>query len=142
MSVTALARIVVGFDETEPAKHALDRAAQLAEAFGARVIVVSVAPLVVGSTRGGGPIDPLDPPEHHKEELAHARTALEARGVEGEYIAAVGEPADAILELADEHDADLIVVGSREAGLLDRLMRGSVSRAVAERARRDVLIVH
>src|SRR5262249_49875640 len=43
---------------------------------------------------------------------------------------------------ADERDADLLVVGSREHGLLERLLARSVEEAVARRAGRDVLLVH
>jgi len=38
--------IVVGYDHTDPSKHALERAAQIATAFGATLVVTSVAPLV------------------------------------------------------------------------------------------------
>ncbi len=53
--------IVVGYDESEPAKNALARAADLATAFGSTVVVTSVAPVLVGSREMGG-VDPVDPP--------------------------------------------------------------------------------
>jgi nucleotide-binding universal stress UspA family protein len=43
--------------------------------------------------------------------------------------------------VADQRDADLIVVGSRERGFLERLLGRSVDEAVARRAERDVLLV-
>jgi len=137
-----LKTIVVGFDDTEPARRALERAADLAEAFGAKLVVTSVAPILVGATRGAGPIDPVDSPEEHREQLQDARELLEARSIEVQYVPAVGEPADAIAELADDLDADLIVVGTRDPGILERLLGQSVSERVAHHAHRDVLIVH
>lgn len=136
--------IVVGYDESEPAKRALERAADLAVAFDAKVIVTSVAqPLAAASAgRGLGPLEPIDPPELHRAELEHARTYLAGRGLEAEYDVALGNPATEILELAEARGADLIVVGTREAGLLERLIQPSVSGAVQRRAHCDVLIVH
>jgi nucleotide-binding universal stress UspA family protein len=135
--------IVVGYDDSEPAKAALDRAAELAKALGGQVHVVSVAPtLEPASARGAGGIDPADPPEKHLAELASARAHLEGLGVQAEYQAAVGEPADAIVELASQRGADLIVVGTRQVGLVQRLLGQSVSDSVAHKARCDVLIVH
>ena len=77
--------ILVGYDETEPAKRALARAAELAAAFDAKVIVTSVAQALVGAAaaRGIGPIDPVDPPALHREELRHAAAFLEERGIRG-----------------------------------------------------------
>lgn len=132
--------IVVGYDDTEPAKRALAQAAELATAFGAKVIVTSIARIVVG--RGIGPVDPVDPPELHREELAHAQAFLAEHGLEGEYELSMGDPAGEIVELAERRGADLIVVGTHEPGLLSRLLGLSVSESVQRKAHCDVLIVH
>jgi nucleotide-binding universal stress UspA family protein len=133
--------IVVGYDDTEPARRALERAAELAEAFGARLIVTSVAPLLVGVARTAGPVDPVDSPEKHIEELRDASALLEGRAADAEYVPAVGEPADTIVELADERKADLIVVGTHDPGILERLLGQSVSESVLHHAHCDVMIV-
>lgn len=136
--------ILVGYDETEPAKRALARAAELAAAFDANVIVTSVAQVLVGAAaaHGIGPIDPADPPALHREELGHAAAFLSERGIRAEYTVALGDPAKAILELAESRNADLIVVGTREPGLIERLLDPSVSGAVHRKAHCDVLVVH
>lgn len=133
-------QIVVGYDESEPAKRALARAAELASAFGAKVIVTSVAPAIHG--RGLGPVDPVDPPELHREELQHAAAFLAEKGIEGEYDLALGDPAVHIVKLAGLRQADLIVVGTGEPSLIERMLGLSVSGAVQRKAHCDVLIVH
>jgi nucleotide-binding universal stress UspA family protein len=135
-------RILVAYDDTEPARRALDRAANLAKAFDSEVIVTSVAPLLVGSPRATGPIDPVDSPERHVKELESARALLSDRGVEANLAPATGDPAGAIVMIADEREVDLVVVGTREPGLAERILRHSVSAEVARRVRRDLLIVH
>ena len=135
-------RILVAYDDTDSARRALERAAELATALGAEVIVTSVAPLLVGSPRASGPIDPTDSPARHADELETARALLAERGVAAELAPASGDPAGAIAMIADERDADLVVVGTREPGLVERLMRHSVSAEVARRVHRDLLIVH
>jgi nucleotide-binding universal stress UspA family protein len=87
-------------------------------------------------------VDPAPPREDSANVLEHARAYLESRGMRARYVPAEGEPADMIESVAEEHDADLIVVGTREASIVERLPHPSVSRAVARRSDRDVLIVH
>ena len=65
-----------------------------------------------------GPYDPADPPAAHAEQLERARALLAERGVEAVRASAHGDPADAILRLADEIAADLIVLGSHERSLV------------------------
>jgi nucleotide-binding universal stress UspA family protein len=136
--------IVGGIDETEASAHALERAAELAQAPGAELVVTSAAAVLTGmaAAHGVGPWDPADPPEEHREELAQAREYLRSRNVTAEFVLGAGEPSEAILNVAEERNADLIVVGTREASRLERLLSGSVSRAVSSKAHIDVLIVH
>ena len=132
--------IVVGYDESEPAKNALARAADLAAAFDSSVVVISVAPVLAGSREMGG-VDPVDPPTAHAEELAHAKAYLADRGIDGRFELAVGDPATAIVDLADRCEADLIVVGTRQQSLVSSILGLSVSGAVKRKAHCDVLIV-
>lgn len=134
--------IVVGYDETEPSKRALARAAEFAKAFEAKIVVTSVARVLTAGPRGMGGIDPVDPLELHEEELEHAKAFLSERDIVAQYQPAAGDPAEAIVELAERERADLIVVGTREPGIVERLLGLSVSASVARRAHCDVLIVH
>lgn len=134
--------IVVAYDETEPAQRALERAAGLGRALGARLVVTSVA--AVATPAGGRSIgiDPTESADAHRDELAQARGYLDGEGVAADYVEAVGHRSEAILEVARSRGADLIVIGSRDLSALQRLLGQSVSDAVAHHARCDVLIVH
>ena len=143
--------ILVGFDGSDSAERALGRAADLAEALGAQLVVTSVAmlPMPASGIEAALPTAParfaatsadeLDLAERH---LERARALLAARPTEAEFVSEAGVPAERIVELADERDADLIVVGTREPGFLERLLAGSVSADVSRRTHRDVMIVH
>jgi nucleotide-binding universal stress UspA family protein len=135
-------KIVLGYDESEAAKRALESAAAIAKAFGSELIVTSVAPVVTSIGRSAGPLDSTDPPKAHIEELKHAETYLEGEGLHADLVPAVGDPAQTIAELAKERDADLIVVGTHEPSVIGRLFGQSVTETVVHKVHCDVLIVH
>lgn len=133
--------IVLGYDDTPASQRALERAAELAKAFESKLIVTSVAPLMLGAPRSGGPTDPVDSPEKQRENLALARQHLEGLGIRVRLQRAVGDPADAIVEIAKENGADLIVVGTREPNMMMRLLGQSISGGVVRKAGCDVMVV-
>jgi len=124
--------IVVGYDESPASERALERGAELARLYGAKLIVTSAVPLLVeaGFTGEPGP------------ELQRAGERAIELGADAELVEAVGDPADAIVEVATRHGADLIVVGTREPSQVERLLGHSVSESVQRMAHCDVLIVH
>ncbi|HEY8845553.1 MAG TPA: universal stress protein [Candidatus Limnocylindrales bacterium] len=124
--------LLVGYDDSDASRRALDRAIELAQAFGSKLVVASVAPVPAAVGRGGGALDPTDPPDRHRDELAVATDHVKQAGI----------AAESILDIAEERSADMIIVGTHEPGLLERLLGQSTSGAVARRAHCDVLIVH
>lgn len=133
--------IVLGYDDSPEAGRARQRTAEIAKALGARVIVTSVAPILMPAGRGIGPYDPADPPEEHETLARDAAARLQEQGVRAEWVTSLGEPGDAIVRVADAHEADLIVLGMTDHRHLARLL-GSVSDDVAHHAHCDVLLVH
>jgi nucleotide-binding universal stress UspA family protein len=97
---------------------------------------------MTGAAHGGGSVDPTDPPEEHEALLDRGKAALSESGIEAQTVLATGDPAEAIVQLAEKRSADLIVVGTREPGFWERLLGHSVSASVQRHAHCDVLIVH
>lgn len=133
--------IVLGYDESPEAGRALEKTVELAKAFGAPVVVTSVAPVMHMAGRGIGPYDPADPPERHRELARNATAILTEQGIAAKAVTGLGEPGHTIVELADQEKADLIVLGMTHHPHLSRVL-GSVSDNVAHHAHCDVLLVH
>ena len=134
-------RIVVGFDGSEQSHKALERAADIAN--GATLAVVcaaNVSRLLRDPAGGVAPVDPADV-EARSKALAAAKEYVEGRGLTGVFIEGHGNPADVIVQEAEESGADLIVVGTRGLHATKRLFLGSVSTNVVHHAPCDVLVV-
>jgi nucleotide-binding universal stress UspA family protein len=76
------------------------------------------------------------------ERLGQAESYLTKRGLSAELVPSTGHPAKAIVKLARDRGADLIVVGTRRKGFLERLVEGSVNQDVLRHAPCDVLVVY
>lgn len=129
-------RILVAYDGTAPAEHALTTAIELAKAFEAVVGVVSVVPIRAGRA----PMDPWDDRPVHAEQLRKAQRVLAEAGVEAQLHEPIGDPSRAIERTAEEGGYDTIVIGSRGLGGLGRVLQGSVSEHVATHARATVIV--
>ncbi len=72
--------------------------------------------------------------------VRRARERLEEAGIETTILEGSGDPAEALLEAADDHDADLIVIGGRRRSPAGKALFGSVAQAVILNAERPVLV--
>jgi nucleotide-binding universal stress UspA family protein len=141
-------KILVTTDGSDPAKHALDFGAGLAERDGAELVVLTVVPSVPFYFEEEGEIsyypqliDDLD--QFHKKLLSEVIQDLQTDhdGLKVSTILRKGNPARNIVEAARDEDVDLIVIGNRGTGGLISWMLGSTSRSVAEACTVPVLIV-
>lgn len=127
--------VVVGYIPTAEGRAALRRA--LTEARLRRTKVV-----VVNSQHGGRDFDQRDL-ELFEEELAGVRAALESEGLEYEVRGLVrgNDPAEDLITVADEVDADLVVIGLRKRSPVGKLVLGSNAQQILLDATRPVLAV-
>jgi nucleotide-binding universal stress UspA family protein len=137
--------IVVGTDGSETAKEAVSEAIRLAKAFDAEVHVVSAYKPLRGAHVSGAPAgaakvwQPL-PDSRVEAILQEAAAAVRLRDVPVKTHTSEEEPADALLSVASQVDAKLIVVGNRGMQGARRVL-GSVPNKVAHHASCNVLIV-
>ena len=124
--------ILLAYDDTDVSNRALERAGQLAKLYDAKLVVTSVRPVVVGEAPDMSP----------GGELERADARLRGLGIEAELVEAIGDIAAAVVEVAERHDAGLIVIGTREPSQVERMLGHSVSEQVQRMAHCDVLIVH
>jgi nucleotide-binding universal stress UspA family protein/GNAT superfamily N-acetyltransferase len=120
--------IVVGADGSETSAKALAVALRLAAVLGAALHVVSA-------------YGALQAPSDAEAVLAAATRAVHAEGLEAVTHARRDDPAEALIAVAEEQDADLLVVGSRDIRRASRFLLGSVPNKVSHHARWSVLIV-
>jgi nucleotide-binding universal stress UspA family protein len=134
-------KIVVGTDGSGTASRAVAHAAELAKSTGAELVVVSVYRT---PSEGAPPL--ANPNETPGIEVAHGllQDASKRYGDEVTLrgVAREGKPADALLDIAEEEGADIIIVGNRGMTGAKRFVLGSVPNTVSHHAPCHVLIVH
>ena len=140
--------IVVGTDGSETATEAVRQAIELAKPLGAKLQIVSAyEPVSDTRLREEAQQAPQDlqwmvnPREDVEETLQEAAELANGAGVETETFARLGDPADAILDVAEENGSDLIVVGNKGMTGAKRFLLGSVPNKVSHHAPCSVLII-
>ena len=140
--------IVVGTDGSDTAKEAVRQATDLAKSVGGTVHLVSAFEPVSDSRlreeRQEVPKDlewMVNPREDVEGTLAEAAEGIKEQGVEVATYAREGDPADAILDVAEEKGADLIVVGNKGMSGAKRFLLGSVPNKISHHAPSSVMII-
>ena len=139
-------QIVVGVDGSESSDHAARLATAMARSNGAAVTFATVVRPpegwwgIVGAPPTAGAVsDAIS--DAQESVLEETLASLDLEGVTYEAVSAMGDPANELLALCAASDADLLVVGRRGAGLIERVMLGSVATRVAVHTEVPVLIV-
>ena len=139
-------QVVVGIDGSDQARHAAEVAVALARSHKARLHVITVVRPpegwwgVVGSPP---PADALSASMEHAqrtvldETLAH----LDTKGLEVLASEEIGDPSSALIDYCSRIGADVLVVGRRGAGMVERIVLGSVADRLAHHAPCPLLIV-
>src|SRR5215210_2399489 len=130
-------KILLATDGSEDARLAARAAVDLSNKTGAQLHLVHAWQYVPHPV-----IEPGDLEEDAGRLLQQeSEFVADAGGAVREAHLVMGPPVDTILDLAEEVDADLLVVGSRERGTLEHLIVGSVSEGVVHHATRPVLVL-
>jgi len=139
--------IVVGTDGSDTANEAVRQAIALALSVGARIELVSAYEPVTDARLRETLHVPEDlhwiinPREDVEATLEQAAREVRDAGVAVEVFARQGDPADAILDVAEECGSDLIVVGNKGMTGAKRFLLGSVPNKVSHHAPCSVLII-
>jgi len=140
--------IVVGTDGSETAGEAVRQATELAKNTGSNIYLVSAyEPVPSARMREEQTEVPKDlewmvnPREDVDATLRAASDQIKADGVDVEIFAREGDPADAILDVAEERKSGLIVVGNKGMTGAKRFLLGSVPNKVSHHAPCSVLII-
>lgn len=143
--------ILVGYDDSDAARRALDRGIVEARERGARLVVLAVLEVPVDPQvpRFFGTLNdvtdwegqPITPPPELVTLLASARDRVAAAGVEADFVWAAGEPGRAIVDAARDAGADLVILGEHHHGFLAVLFGTDVTGEVARELGCDVIAV-
>jgi len=134
-----ISTIAVGTDGTETAQEAVKQAAELARQLGAKLVLLSVFEDSGGSA--GEDIElqwASNPSARVRSMLERLEEDLKLEGIKAESRAGSGEPGKALVQLAEESGADLLVIGNKG---MQRRVLGSVPNTVTHRAHCSVLVV-
>jgi nucleotide-binding universal stress UspA family protein len=127
--------VAVGTDGSDTAARAVSEALELAERFGARLVVLSAFDGRPGASSGEWRSNAA---EQAERVLADVEEAAAERGIECRSAMEEGDPGEVLVSLAERHGADILVVGNKG---MERRVLGSVPNTVTHKASCSVLVV-
>ncbi|NES94367.1 MAG: universal stress protein [Desertifilum sp. SIO1I2] len=132
--------VLFPIDQSREAREAADVVADIVKKYSSRLILLSVVeePEAEGETLQS---DRMASPELVETLLKNAQTLFSEQGISAEIIERQGKAAFAICDVADEIDANLIVMGCRGIGLTEEGLQDSVTNRVINLSPCPVLIV-
>jgi nucleotide-binding universal stress UspA family protein len=137
--------IAVGTDGSDTASKAVEFALDLAEKYGSHVVVASSYRPVredrLRQEQKDAPTDiqwSINPMEDVNAALREVEEKAKQRGLEATSEAREGDPADVLCDIAEQHNADLLIVGNKG---MQRRVLGSVPNSVSHKAPCSVVIV-
>ena len=141
--------ILTPFDGSQGAEAALRKAARLSQLCGASLTLLTVyrhhsmleASMHMVRTEAPDNLDDIMR-THAKDVAEHGKSiAQQIKGSDIRGFVKSGPTARTIVSFAQDHDHDLIVIGSRGLGSLEGVLLGSVSHKVTSLAKTPVLVV-
>jgi len=149
-------KVLVAVDDSEASTRVAEFVNRFFGGLDVEIIAINVGPVAraavpygtafPGLELGGGLVGP---PTMVGSEGATASRLQDSEDIidrsplhEDERVVEVGDPVEVIERAAEELDVDLVVVGTKHKGLLDRLLSGSVAAALVRSSPRPVLVVH
>lgn len=138
--------VLVGIDGSEQATRAAETAADMARTNGARLTIITVVRPpegwwgIVGAPPTAAALARMLE-SAQREVLDAAEENVNLSDIEYQLVEEIGDPAAVLTNYALANDVDLIVLGRQGAGLLERIMIGSVANRVSHKAPSAVLLI-
>jgi nucleotide-binding universal stress UspA family protein len=140
-------KILVCLDGSKLAEQVLPYVSQTASRFGSKVELFQAMKVPTVSVPGEPELVPVEHDEIRSEEaeaadyLEHVASSLREKGLEVECVIVHGNPAEAIVAYAQNHEVDLIAIATHGRSGLGRLVFGSVADSVLRQSGLPILLI-
>ncbi len=136
-----ISTVAVATDGSQTADRAVDEAAEIAKRFGAHLVLLGAFSDSASDAAGADSVElqwKWRPYARMRTNLERCEAALRVRGIDCETRMEEGDPAEVLVQLARECEADLLVIGNKG---MHRRVLGSVPNTITHRAECSVLVV-
>jgi nucleotide-binding universal stress UspA family protein len=138
MSTQVISTVAVGTDGSETAAEAVQQAAEFAQRFDAKLVLLSAfkdTPPAGGTDEAAWAYSPA---AQLREILSRTESEMNKQGIECTTLVDEGNPAEVLVQLAEDCGADMLVIGNKG---MQRRVLGSVPKTVAHNAGCSVFVV-